>query len=239
MKYVDLTLPTPPENLACDEALLDWCEEGHEEEILRFWEPQNPFVVVGYANKVASEVNLAACRALNVPVLRRCSGGGTVLQGPGCLNYSLILKIQEAGPLHSITETNRFILQRHREALSKLTGQAIELLGTTDLAIGKRKFSGNSQRRKRQCLLFHGTFLLQFDIPLVEKFLAMPSKQPDYRQNRTHADFLINLHVSPDAVKSALRRIWCATEPLENIPSDKIANLMQQKYSTDEWNFKF
>ena len=27
MKYLDLTLSTPAENLACDEALLDFCEE--------------------------------------------------------------------------------------------------------------------------------------------------------------------------------------------------------------------
>ena len=37
MKQLDLTLPSPAENLACDEALLDWCEENGGEEILRFW----------------------------------------------------------------------------------------------------------------------------------------------------------------------------------------------------------
>src|SRR6266404_876476 len=89
MKYIDLTLGTPAENLACDEALLNMCEEGLEGEILRFWEPKETFVVVGYANQAAREANLEACRAGNVPVLRRCSGGGTVLQGLGCLNYSL------------------------------------------------------------------------------------------------------------------------------------------------------
>ena len=239
MKYIDLTLPTPQENLACDEALLDWCEAGHGPEILRFWSALEPFVAVGYANKISIEVNLPACHAHNVAVLRRCSGGGTVLQEPGCLNYALILNIQETGPLHSITETNRYILQQHRDALAALTGEAVEIRGTTDLAIGKRKFSGNAQRRRRRCLLFHGTFLLQLDIALVEKFLAMPSKQPGYRQNRSHADFLINLNVPPDAVKSALQRIWRAIEPLKSIPSAQIATLTQQKYSTDEWNFKF
>ena len=239
MKYIDLTLPTPQENLACDEALLDWCEEGHAPEILRFWEPREPFVVVGYANKIATEVSRPACRAHNVPVLRRCSGGGTVLQGPGCLNYTLILKMQETGPLQSITETNRFILQRHRDALTVLTGEAIEIHGSVDLTIAKRKFSGNAQRRKRRCLLFHGTFLLQFDIPLVEKFLAMPLNQPGYRQNRPHTDFLINLSVTPDSVKSALQEAWGASEPLEKVPFEKIASLVQQKYLTDEWNFKF
>ena len=95
MTFLDLTLPAPAENLACDEALLDWFEEQGGDGVLRFWEPDNYFVVVGYGNHVAIEANVPACEADGVPVLRRCSGGGTVLQGPGCLNYSLILKIEE------------------------------------------------------------------------------------------------------------------------------------------------
>jgi lipoate---protein ligase len=239
MKYIDLTLPTPQANLACDEVLLDLCEQGNAPELLRFWEWRKRFVVIGYANKISTEVNLPACHAHNIPVLRRCSGGGTVLQAPGCLNYTLILRIQDNGPLQSITETNRFILHRHRKALAGLTGEAITIQGSSDLTVGRRKFSGNAQRRKRHCLLFHGTFLLQFDISMVENFLTMPAKQPNYRETRSHADFLMNLNVPASVVKSALQQAWNAIEPLEPIPSERIASLAEQKYSTDEWNHKF
>jgi len=68
MKYIDLTLPTPPENLACDEALIDLCEDGYDDEILRYWQPSEYFVVLGYSNKIRSEVNLPSCLADNVPV---------------------------------------------------------------------------------------------------------------------------------------------------------------------------
>ena len=80
MTYCDLTLPTPEENLACDEALLDLCEEGFANEVLRFWEPSQYFVVVGYANRVAHEVHEAYCEFSGIPILRRCTGGGAVLQ---------------------------------------------------------------------------------------------------------------------------------------------------------------
>src|SRR5260221_7020928 len=120
MKLLDLTLPTPAENLACDEALLDACEEGATDGVLRFWESGEYFVVVGYSNKVCTEVNLPECERRGVPVLRRCSGGGTVVQGRGCLNYALVLKIPESGPLTSLTETNRFIMERHRQTLVAL-----------------------------------------------------------------------------------------------------------------------
>ena len=76
---IAVTFSTPAENLAADEVLLDQCEAGGGEETLLFWEPRETFVVVGYANKVASEVNVPACEAKGIPIFRRCSGGGTVV----------------------------------------------------------------------------------------------------------------------------------------------------------------
>src|SRR6516225_6073909 len=117
MKLLDLTLPTPAENLACDEALLEECEDHGGPGILRFWQPSQYFVVVGYGNKVAAEVNTEYCEGQGIPVLRRCSGGGTVLQGPGCLNYSLVLPIDLSPMLGGIASTNEFVLTRHPAAL--------------------------------------------------------------------------------------------------------------------------
>lgn len=239
MKYIDLTLPTPAENLACDEALLDWCEEEDGPDLLRFWEPAGPFVVVGYANQAAVEVNLAACRNLGIPVFRRTSGGGTVLQGRGCLNYALVLRFEDTGPLHGIATTNHFILERHGGALAAMLGAKVERQGATDLATGGLKFSGNAQRRKRRHLLFHGTFLLRLDISLVAKVLPMPSKQPAYRRDREHGQFLTNLDLPVARVKEALRRTWKATAPLERAPEERIRRLVEERYGREEWNLKF
>jgi lipoate---protein ligase len=239
MKLCDLTLPTPEENLACDEALLDLCEAGDNDELLRLWALPQYFVVLGYANKAGTEVNLPFCRKLTIPVLRRCTGGGTVLQGPGVLNYSLILRIDGSGPSHSVPATNKFILERHREALAALLVAPVECRGQTDLAIGGLKFAGNAQRRRRRFLLFHGSFLLHLDLGLLEKILPLPSRQPDYRVNRSHSDFLINLNVPPHSLKTALAKAWNATEPLAPIPFDQITHLAREKYALDEWSFKF
>jgi lipoate-protein ligase A len=242
MKLLDLTLPSPAENLACDEALLDTAEAGTDDEVLRFWEPLELFVAVGYANKVAAEVNAAACVARGIPVLRRCSGGGPVVQGPGCLNYTLVLRIAADGPLHNIGVANQFIMRQNRAAIESAIRNpqsAIAVRGHTDLAISNRKFSGNSQRRRKHFLLFHGTFLLNFDFALVTELLPMPSKQPDYRENRSHEQFLTSLNVPANEVKAALRQAWKAEEPLENPPLEKIVTLARDKYATREWNYKF
>ncbi|MDE3068552.1 MAG: lipoate--protein ligase family protein [Verrucomicrobiota bacterium] len=240
MKWLDLTLPTPAENLAADEALLDWREENGGENILRFWESPRPFVVVGYANKIATETDAAACEAKGIPIFRRCSGGGTVLQGPGCLSYALILRITANSPLAGISGANRFIMEQNRRAIaSLLPGSEISVRGHTDLARDHFKFSGNSQRRRRQFLLFHGTFLLNFDLALVGGCLRMPSREPDYRRRRRHEEFLTNLNVSAASVKAALREIWRAGSLLEDPPLNEIATLARMKYETREWNFKF
>jgi lipoate-protein ligase A len=239
MKYLDLTLPTPEQNLACDEALLDLCEDGYPEEIIRFWEPEDYFVVLGYANRSREEVNLDVCRAKQISVLRRCSGGGTVVQGRGCLSYTLILRIKDSPSLLSITETNAFIMNIQKKALESVLTQAVTVQGHTDLALEGMKFSGNAQRRRRDCLIFHGTFLLNFDLALIEQLLPIPAKQPHYRKNRPHSDFLMNLSVPADLVKNALKRAWSAAEVFDSVPVQAVGQLVNEKYSRSEWNFKF
>jgi lipoate---protein ligase len=238
MRFLELTFSSPAENLASDEALLDWREESAGEGILRFWESSDPFVVVGYANKIATEVNVPACEAKKIPILRRCSGGGTVLQGRGCLNYALILRIEENPHLASISGANKFIMERNREAIHLAMGNAPSIQGHTDLAFSSRKFSGNSQRRHKNYLLFHGTFLLDFDITLVGELLKFPSKPPDYRHRRGHADFLMNLNLPASAVKAAMQQVWEANLPLEEPPIEQILKLTREKYATSAWNLK-
>src|ERR1039458_272237 len=81
------------------------------------------------------------------------------------------------------------------DTLAKLIKAPVEWRGQTDLAIGGLKCAGNAQRRRRRFLLFHGSFLLHLDLGLLEKILPLPSHQPDYRLNRSHSDFLVNLNL--------------------------------------------
>ncbi len=238
------SLQLPPlsaaENLAADELILDHCEAGLAGETLLFWEPCETFVVVGYANQVAKEVNVAACAVRDVPIFRRCSGGGTVVQMPGGLNYSLILPISETGPTRNISAANQFIMERNRQAISNLLPHAqISVRGHTDLCLGNLKFAGNSQRRRKNFLLFHGTLLLNCDLALITELLQMPSMQPDYREDRAHAEFVTNLKLPFEAVRDALIKEWRAQVSPDHAPLEDVKKLAREKYSTREWNFKF
>ncbi len=240
MHSLDLTLPTPEENLACDEALLEMCENQQSDEVLRLWEPAEHFVVLGYSNKIRNEINQAACKRHHIPVLRRPSGGGTVLLGPGCLNYSLILKIDQHPELKNITTTNRFVMARNLQALEPLLGPDLSIQGDTDLALGNLKFSGNSQRRKRKAVLFHGSFLLSLNFEIMESVLRLPLRQPEYRGNRTHAEFLLNLNLPPALIRERLCAIWDVEHKIESpLPTHAIEELVNTRYSKKDWNLKF
>ncbi len=236
------TRMTPAQLLARDEALLDSCDSTDHPGFLTFWESTSYFVVLGYSKDAESEVFTDECKRRNSPILRRCSGGGTVLQGPGCLNYTLILPFESASELETITGANRYIMQKICAALAPLARGRIEVHGHTDLTVDGLKFSGNAQRRKRRSLLFHGSFLLRFDLPLVTHTLRLPSLQPEYRANRPHELFLANLPLDPQKIEAALIAAWHANgvvqSAVERAISESTQQLVHSKYSRDDWNLR-
>ena len=217
MQYLDFTCPQPADNLLCDDALLTLRERGEVDDVLRVWAPSRLAVVVGRSNPEFVEVRLGECRSRGIPLLRRPSGGGTVLIGPGCLNYSVVLRTDTNPSVSTIGKTNRFAMERNRGMLERATGQPVAVEGFTDLTIDNRKVSGNAQYRRRNVVLFHGTFLIGLDLALVEELMDLPSVAPDYRHRRSHTEFLMNLDVPGTSLKDGLRAAWSQydTETLE------------------------
>jgi lipoate-protein ligase A len=231
MLYLDRTLATLPENLALDEALLLAAEAGQGGEVLRFWEWPHPAVVLGAGCRLAEDVDEAAGAADGVPVLRRSSGGGTVLLGAGCLLYSLVLDQEREPALTQIQPSYRYILGRVAAALGGEVAQA----GISDLAVGGRKFSGNAQQRKRRHLLHHGTLLYAFDLTRVGRYLRPPPRPPEYRAGRDHTDFLLNLPLSAAELKRRLREAWGADTEQASWPEAEMRRLVAEKYALPEW----
>jgi len=97
-----------------------------------------------------------------------------------------------------------------------------------------------TQKRGKNYLLFHGTFLINFDLSTINKYLSSPSRQPTYRKNRAHNEFLVSINCSREKIKDALRQSWNAQESFDiNGLRGEIKKLAEEKYSTEEWNLKF
>jgi lipoate-protein ligase A len=240
MHLLDLTLDTPAQNLALDEALLDACLAGElPSRILRLWEVPTAMVVMGRGSRLADEVNLRACHDDKVPVLRRVSGGLSIVTGRGCLMYSVV----ESDASH----TKGNIDAVHAHVLDTLVGglrtAGLDVMraGTSDLVLASpdgslRKFSGNSLRMSRGGFLYHGTLLYDFDLPRISKYLRQPPRAPEYRKDRGHDDFVANLPIEQTPLREAIVAGWSARENLEMWPYERVTQLVADRYSTDDWN---
>lgn len=242
MYHLPLTLETPAANLALDEALLDAAVEGElPGEVLRLWEPADFFVVLGRSSRL-DEVNQAACRADDVPVLRRPSGGATIVAGPGCLMYAVVLDLDHRPELRSVDRAHSYILDKNAAALAPLAA-GIALKGTSDLTLPAaqsngeppRKFSGNSLRLKRNCLLYHGTILYDFPLKQLGCWLATPARTPKYRDDRAHETFVTNFPARREAMTAALIDAWKAMKPLTDWPRQRTEELAAGRYASAAW----
>lgn len=235
MQFLDLTLGNPAADLALDEALLESAESGLDSgDLLRIWEPRQPFVVLGRSSKIAQEVNQSYCAAQNIDVLRRSSGGATVLTGPGCLMYALRLAYDGRPGWQQLDRVHFEVMSRHRSAVESL-GLSCQVQGICDLTVADRKFSGNSLRCRRRYMLYHGTFLYAFPLAEIGACLELPRRQPEYRGGRSHQDFLANLNCDRAELIAALRRIWDARDRVTAWPEGLTENLRREKYSRLEW----
>jgi lipoate-protein ligase A len=234
MNYLERTLTSAAENLALDEALLLEAEAGRGGEVLRIWEWPTPVVVLGSACKPAEDVKEAACASDAVPVLRRSSGGGTVLLGKGCLLFSLVLRCDRLPELGEIRSSYRHILGKIADAL-RSEAPGIEAVGISDIAVRGLKCSGNSQQRKRDHLLHHGTLLYAFALEQVGAYLNTPERQPEYRRGREHDQFLCNLPLGRGELIRRLREAWGADRVTDVWPEELVNQLAAEKYASVPW----
>lgn len=86
--------------------------------------------------------------------------------------------------------------------------------------------------------LFHGTFLVQLDLSLLERVLPVPSDQPAYRRNRSHQDFLRNLSLSSSRLKDVLRLRWNTTRSADGPSVQHIERFVRSRYADDAWTFR-
>ncbi len=156
---------------------------------LRFWWGGPPAVVMGSSERPEQVVYSEACVRRGVEVLKRSTGGGSVLQTAGVLNYSLITPAPASlDPKIGFRPGLDLIC-----AILAAFGVVGKATGTSDVAVGDRKISGNAQARRWKAVLVHGTLLVDFDYDLADAVLKHPPREPAYRRARSHRDFLVTL----------------------------------------------
>ena len=264
------TLPTVEENLALDEALVEVADrrslqfdqsiadfegDSGDEEVLRLWELPSPCVVLGRASRLSEEVNTSACDADRVPVLRRASGGATIVAGPGCLMYSVLISYQKRPKWRGLDVAHQQVMSRVRDAVQNTLDTfhlklQVEIQGTCDLTIDDRKFSGNALRCKRNWMIYHGTIMVAMPLEWLSKYLLEPPRQPAYREKRSHDTFVANVLSPASRVDSRaflkelelqLAGVWNATKAWESCSwiddvETETDRLLNERYTKSDWH---
>ena len=179
---------------------------------------------------------------------RRSSGGATIVAGPGCLMYAVVLSYERRPESRGVNEGHGYVLARLAEALA-MHEPTVTAAGTSDLAFieagpdgentSLRKFSGNSLRVKRTHFLYHGTLLYDFDLSLVSACLRTPPRQPAYREARGHAEFIANLPLSKSTLEASVLAAWPTTGELFDWPRDRVEQLVAERYGRNDWNLAY
>ncbi|MGD2107819.1 MAG: hypothetical protein PVI86_00375 [Phycisphaerae bacterium] len=154
---------------------------------VRVYRLTDTIVVLGAGSTPDQEVNLHACRADGVPVLKRRGGGCAVVIDPG----NVIVSVTTAG----------LPFGHHRRHFDRLTAWLIDGLARTgipdvkhagicDLVLGDRKIAGACLHRSRDLLYYSASLLVEPDLANVARYLKHPPREPDYRRKRPHEDFM-------------------------------------------------
>lgn len=226
------------DHLALDEALLVSAESGERGEALRIWEMPSNVVVAGRSTRVHQEIAVEYCEQRGIAILRRCSGGASVVAGPGCLMYSVVLRLDARGDLRKVDVAHHYVMSRVLQALRFQLADA-EFNGTCDLTWRNRKCSGNSLRVTREHLLYHGTLLYDFDLPLIGRCLKLAPRQPEYRMGRDHHEFVTNAPVDPSRFAEDLSLVFEVDRHDDAaFAMACVTKLRSERYDDPSWHFR-
>ena len=160
--------------------------------IIRCYEPKELAVIHGCSQKPEEYINIENCKVDGIPIIKRFSGGGTVLLQPGCLVFSVISPYNEIIKKYEIHNAYINLLKPICDVLAYFNILA-QFAPPCDLTLNNRKISGNAQAQKAGAVIVHGSLLINANIDLIERYLLHPKEEPAYRVGRSHTKFLCNL----------------------------------------------
>jgi lipoate-protein ligase A len=200
------------EQLALEEALV----RTHHENFCIFNCGAPPAIVMGISSKTADHIDSAAFGKTPLPIIRRFSGGGTVVVDENTLFVSFLLQRPGFSPdalMHEVEALLKPVFAPHDFHLQE-----------RDFVIGEKKIGGNAQYITKNSALHHSTFLWDFD-PERMALLKMPPKMPSYRHARSHEEFcgtLETLFPSKEAFRDKLTAVLKDKFVLTIIPAENL-----------------
>jgi lipoate-protein ligase A len=248
-------------NMALDDALLQAVADGESLPVLRLYRWQPATLTLGYAQKVDAGVDLAACRAAGLDVVRRPTGGRAVLHAVE-VTYAVIAKC--APPFGASVSTSYRLIAGILQATLKQLGLAAELVpgkgrgpqakavcfvapAQHELLVAGCKVAGCAQKRRGGAFLQHGSLPLELDLDLLGKLL--PGVPGEDRPDRLNGVGWLNRFapqpLTIDTVETALIANFAReldVSLIESCPTPSesalAAELCERFYADPQWTLR-
>lgn len=189
----------PVANFDFDDHLLDQVRSDDRPR-MQVTLPPHPMVVLGRGSRIDAELDLAACLRDEVPLYRRRGGGCAVVLDPGNVVVSVVLPVPGFGD-------NQAHFRRISDwliaALERTGFQGITQDGISDLVLADRKIAGACIYRPPGLLYYSASLLAAPRIELMGRYLLHPPREPSYRRQRPHDEFVGQLLEDSAGVNAA------------------------------------
>ena len=154
------------------------------------WIPDKTYIVLGASNKADIAVEESLAIKDNITVMKRRTGGQTVMLTPNNLIISAVITDESImKPKDVFNNFNDIIMG----VIQKDHNVKFSTRGISDIALGDKKIMGSSMYRGKGKLFYHAVLNYNEPPSTFQKYLKHPSIEPDYRKGRMHDEFVTTL----------------------------------------------
>ena len=244
------------QSLAIEEALAKVSSRSSDvTNTLRIWKADRA-VVVGRFQCIHKELDVRYCQDSSIAIARRFTGGGTVYQDRGNLNFTICADQNESYVPKRLPQLYKRFVGEIAYQLQKIGIPARFDSQRSCLRIREKKISGTAGWIKHGVSFIHGTLLIDADLSVLNRCLEIPLGQPVYIRNgkktrclESKLDTVTNIIEEVPEAPSEANIAACIIRSVEEVAGTTIVkgaltkeerdtahSLYQSRYSVPEWN---
>jgi lipoate---protein ligase len=237
--------------LSADEVIGERVGKGESIPTLRLYTYRSHCGLVGRFQNIQNELRLDFCKANDIQINRRPTGGGAIIMGDGQLGLALILPGSAQDTYSRARELMITLSDGIIRSLNEI-GVDAKFHNKNDIMVNGRKIVGTGIHRSHSGgLLFHASILVDLDVRLMLQVLNTPLEKISDKQIATIAERITTVRrelgraIPLEDVRQTVAKNYASSLDVELVPGQYTSDELQaiskveaEKYLSDEWIYQ-